>query len=89
MSRQDLAGNAICIHSVCVDPEYQGKGVAKAIMTEYIRRAKESGQQERILLICHENLVDFYKRVGLKWRAKSESNHGGYSQWQEMGLELK
>lgn len=90
ITKHNPSGDTICIHSVCIAPDYRGKGIAKSLIAEYVRRAKENGLYERALLICHKDLQVFYEKSGLQWRGKSEGiTYGNYDNWQEMGVELR
>lgn len=76
----------LVIFSVAVLPEYQKRGVASALLRDYIRRAK-SGVHEVILLLCKENLVNYYAKFGFEDKGLSASTHGG-AIWHEMRLNL-
>lgn len=81
-------GTSVCIHAVVVSSEYRGKGIALALLQEYISRlekARQAGENsyERILLICHENLRSLYEKAGFEWLGKSDVVHGP-EPWYEM-----
>lgn len=42
--------------SLCVCPEYRGQGLARELMTEYIRREKANGRS-RLYLTCLDDKV--------------------------------
>ncbi len=87
MSTHDPAGSSICIHAVCVSPEYRKRGVALGLLKEYIsrmERARQSGvSYERIVLITHENMRGLYEKAGFEWVGKSDVVHGS-EPWFEM-----
>lgn len=75
-------GKNIVIFSVAVDPVHQKKGIAKVMMKEFIEVSKKLGK-EKILLLCKENLMGMYERMGYKKIGISASTHGG-AVWYEM-----
>ncbi|KAI0090668.1 acyl-CoA N-acyltransferase [Irpex rosettiformis] len=82
------SGTSVCIHAVVVSPEYRKKGIALALLKEYITRLEKDHQAgantyNRILLICHENLRGLYEKAGFEWLGKSDVVHGP-EPWYEM-----
>lgn len=91
----------MCIHSVAVVPLMRRKGVAGALLREYVRRLSapnpnprgkdaSSGVKvgiERFLLISHEELRGLYEGAGFEWIGKSAVQHGARD-WFEMRLEV-
>jgi len=67
---------------VAVDPIFQNKGFAKVMMKNFIEISKKINK-EKILLLCKENLVEMYKKMGYKKVGVSASTHGG-AVWYEM-----
>jgi hypothetical protein len=92
MAEHDPKGTSVCIHALVVSEDNRRKGIAMALMKEYIHRLRKDPKTgetvvQRILLICHENLIPFYKRAGLELKGKSSVIHGP-DPWFEMGIEL-
>ncbi|KAG6831547.1 hypothetical protein H0H92_009466 [Tricholoma furcatifolium] len=88
MSTHVPSASSVCIHSVCVDTTHRHKGIASALMEEYISRLRSSPEAyERILLISHEPLRPFYERLGFEWLGLSSVVHGP-DPWYEMRLNL-
>lgn len=88
---KELVGHAaeapnVVIMSVVVDPAHQGKGYAKRLMTEFVQRMQAMGKQT-IHLMCKEQHVPLYKRMGYTYVRPSPSEHGGMA-WHEMVLTL-
>ena len=79
-------GKNIVIFSVAILPEFQGQGISKPLLKKFINTSKEM-KKKKILLICKENLVRYYKKFGFIYIGKSKSNHGGF-EWHEMYLPL-
>lgn len=82
----DANGKNLVIFSVAVLPDYQKKGIASALLRDYIQKAKSSSHQA-IHLICKENLITYYAKFGFEDRGLSASTHGG-AIWHEMCLGL-
>lgn len=76
----------VVIMSVVVDPTYQGKGYSKALMTAFVQRMRDMGKQT-IHLMCKEQHVALYERMGYQYVQPSPSDHGGMA-WHEMVMAL-
>jgi len=85
------SGPSVCIHSVCVAQEYRRKGVALALLKEYLSRLgkmETSGiRPERALVIAHEELTGLYEKSGFELVGKSSVVHGSRP-WYELRKEL-
>ncbi len=83
---------SVCIHSVCVSKALRHRGVALALLREYVNRLEKSinendAKYERILLLTHEELRTFYEKAGFVWLGPSNVNHGSRA-WFEMRRDL-
>ncbi|EPQ31842.1 uncharacterized protein PFL1_00041 [Pseudozyma flocculosa PF-1] len=101
MSTHDSSADAhmVCIHSVCVSPDYQRKGLATRMLENYISRLKraEDGKgpegakgkrgYETLALLAHEELTELYIKVGFKVQCVSHIQYGS-GQWLEMRRSL-
>jgi ribosomal protein S18 acetylase RimI-like enzyme len=70
-------GNERCILlSIAVDPEYQGKGVAKKLNDLFLEEAKIKGKKEVTLSVRASNAraIAFYKKMGWKIFEKEGSS---------------
>ncbi|WP_170791783.1 GNAT family N-acetyltransferase [Ruegeria lacuscaerulensis] len=88
---KELAGHDpdapnVVIMSVVVDPEHQGKGLSRALMTEFVGRMRKMGKSA-IYLMCKEHHVPLYQRFGYNYLRPSTSDHGGMT-WHEMSMEI-
>lgn len=71
-------GDNIAIHSVAISPEYQGKRVGRALVRAYLEHlGRGSFGANKVVLIAHDYLVNFYESVGFKNQGKSQSNFAG------------
>ncbi|MBI6657854.1 GNAT family N-acetyltransferase [Pseudomonas carnis] len=77
----------VVIMSVVVDPAHQGKGYAKKLMTAFVQRMGTLGKQT-IHLMCKQQHVPLYTRMGYTYVRPSPSDHGGMA-WHEMVMALK
>ncbi|KAF8530060.1 acyl-CoA N-acyltransferase [Hysterangium stoloniferum] len=92
MHEHDPYGPSVCVHGIAVAEPYRRKGLGATLLTEYADRLRAdpfvgSTKTERILLICHEQLIDFYRRSGFTLVGSSPVTHGP-DPWFEMFLEL-
>lgn len=82
------AGRTICVHSLAVLPEYQGKGLGKTLMKAYIQRMESHGVADRVALIAHEGLIKYYEGFGYVNKGKSAVKFGGGG-WYDLVKDLK
>lgn len=82
----DPAGPQVVIMSVVVHPDYQGQGLAKRLMAEFIERMRGL-KKTHIHLMCKERHVPLYAGFGFAYIKPSDSDHGGMA-WHEMVLAL-
>ena len=82
----DPAAPNVVIMSVVIDPAFQGRGHASAMMRTFVGRMREAAKAT-IHLMCKERHVALYERQGYRYVQPSPSDHGGMS-WHEMVMEL-
>jgi len=74
---------AIAVHSVAILPEYQGRGLGIVIRKAYTQRMETAGIGDRIALLAHDHLVNFYRKSNYQDRGRSEAKFGGGG-WNDM-----
>ncbi|KAL8280586.1 hypothetical protein RQP46_006909 [Phenoliferia psychrophenolica] len=77
----------VAIHSVCVDALYRRKGVALALLTEYLVRLRQQPNLKGARLITHHNLIPLYTQAGFKLVGESQVVHGA-EKWFEMKVDF-
>lgn len=82
----DSNGQHVVVFSVVVHRDYQRRGLAGMLLTDFIFRIKKM-QKKSIHLICRDHLINFYKKFGFNYIRKSDSTHGGLV-WHEMVFSL-
>ncbi|KAF5094985.1 hypothetical protein D0Z00_003314 [Geotrichum galactomycetum] len=70
-------GRTIAIHSVVVDPDYQGQAIGTTLLNDYIQRMSTLKHADRFALLAHERLIPFYERVGFESKGVSECKFSG------------
>lgn len=80
-------GGTIAIHSLAVLEEHQGKQVGSTLMKSYIHRIREAQIADRIAIIAHDHLVEFYQSFGFEDRGESKCQFGGGG-WRDLILEF-
>lgn len=70
-------GRTIAIHSVVIDPEYQGQSVGTTLLNDYIQRMSTLKHADRFSLLAHDRLIPFYERVGFESKGLSECKFSG------------
>ncbi|KZV67098.1 acyl-CoA N-acyltransferase [Peniophora sp. CONT] len=83
MSTHEPGGRSACIHAVCVRGDHKRKGIASALLKEYLARLAATNAVDRALLITHEELRPFYEGTGFQWIGPSAVQHGSRP-WFEM-----
>ncbi|MFH1786818.1 MAG: GNAT family N-acetyltransferase [archaeon] len=80
-------GKNVVVFTVAVLPEFRGLGVSRRLVERFVEISKGLGK-EKVLLICKENMVDYYRKLGFVYTGKSASTHGG-AEWHEMGMSFE
>ncbi|EAT78974.2 hypothetical protein SNOG_13527 [Parastagonospora nodorum SN15] len=81
-------GETVCIHSLCVHPDFQGQGFGQVLLRSYVQRIKDAGVAKRVALICREKYVKFYAKSGFIEVGPSKCQYGGGG-WIDMVIELE
>ncbi|KAJ2712890.1 hypothetical protein H4R19_002525 [Coemansia spiralis] len=97
MSTHDPAGSTVCIHSVCVSPAWQRKGVASMLLREYTTSMRNYNSRlaatgsaprlARLAMLSREHLLPLYERAGYTTLGRSSVVHGAES-WYDCILDL-
>lgn len=87
MKRHDPDGSSVCVHAVVVASQYQRRGIASALLKEYIVRLQNDALIKRLLLICHEDMRALYEKAGFEYVGLSPVVHGALP-WHEMRVTL-
>lgn len=82
----DAGGRNMVVFSLAVLPDYQRQGIAAALMERFVERSRALGK-DSILLLCKEQLIRYYEKLGFRYVAQSRSSHGGAA-WHEMVYDL-
>ena len=82
----DPDGGNIVIFSLSVHPAYRKLGIGGRLLNRFIDQARDLGKS-KVMLLCKEDLVNYYARHGFGDAGVSTSSHGG-AVWHEMVLDL-
>ena len=85
-SLHEKDGPVVMLLGLDVRPEYRRQGLARAIMTGYEERERRRGRR-CLVLTCHDEKVDMYRRMGFSDLGMSGSIWGGVA-WHEMECRL-
>lgn len=77
-------GRNIMLLGLDVLPEYQGRGLGRELVFQYLRREREKSRKE-IFLTCLQPKVKMYKKFGFVDRGIANSKWGG-EEWHEMSV---
>lgn len=84
ISRHEPQGTTICLHSVCVLPQYQRRGLGLQLLRAYLDHIDACvGNVKVLLLLTHEPLISFYDKAGFRLVGPSMVHHGSQP-WFEM-----
>jgi GNAT superfamily N-acetyltransferase len=81
-------GETVCIHSLCVHPDFEGQGFGKILLKSYVQRIKDAGVAKRVALICRDRYVGFYEKAGFAKVGPSACQYGG-GNWVDMVMEFE
>eukprot|EP00929_Paragymnodinium_shiwhaense_P009822 TRINITY_DN114188_c0_g1_i1.p1 TRINITY_DN114188_c0_g1~~TRINITY_DN114188_c0_g1_i1.p1 ORF type:complete len:490 (-),score=103.17 TRINITY_DN114188_c0_g1_i1:78-1547(-) len=90
MSTHVPGGETICIHSVCVDSSYRRRGLAKAMVIQYVDAVAADPRckaGKKMALLAHAPLLGLYAQCGFTFIGPSKVEHGG-DLWYDMTLDL-
>ena len=76
-------GRTIALHSLGVLPTYQRIGLGRTIMKSYIQRLETAGVADRIALLAHGHLIEYYGTLGFVNKGESAAQFGGGG-WNDM-----
>ena len=82
----DPSAPNVVIMSVVVSPEHQGKGFSTLLMRRFVEQMQRLGKKT-IHLMCKEQHVALYAKLGYQYVQPSPSDHGGMS-WHEMVMDI-
>ncbi|WP_038493104.1 GNAT family N-acetyltransferase [Collimonas arenae] len=83
----DPDGPHVVIMSVVVHPDFQGRGIARQLMNDFIARMRAL-HKSSIHLMCKDRHISLYESLGFIYIKASESDHGGMA-WHEMAMQLQ
>lgn len=75
-------GENVMICSVSVLPQYRGQGIARQMMSKFLKMQRKQGKKKAILT-CVPEKVSMYEKFGFTDNGMSESSWGG-EVWHEM-----
>jgi GNAT superfamily N-acetyltransferase len=84
----DEEGDTICLHSLAVHPDFQGRGLGRILLLGWCQRMRDSGSAKRIALICRERFIPFYEKHGFAVAGPSACQYGG-GNWHDMVLDFE
>ncbi|KAF2637506.1 acetyltransferase [Massarina eburnea CBS 473.64] len=84
----DEEGETVCLHSLCVHPDFHQRGLGGVLLRGWSQRIRDSGMAKRIALICRERLVGWYEKNGFKKVGPSKCQYGG-GDWVDMVMDFE
>lgn len=79
-------GKNIMLLGLDVLPEYRGRGLAREIVTQYIRREREN-YRRMLILTCLQSKIEMYKKMGFRDDGIANSTWGG-EEWHQMSCAI-
>jgi predicted PhzF superfamily epimerase YddE/YHI9/ribosomal protein S18 acetylase RimI-like enzyme len=83
-------GSLLAIHSVVVQQKYRKRGIATAMLKEYVEDVQKNndGTIEKMVLLAKKDLLAFYVECGFQVKQLSSIVHGS-EQWYDLELDLE
>lgn len=85
-SLHNAVGKNVMLLGLDVLPEYRGQGLAREIVSRYLKRENERNRKT-VILTCLESKIKMYEKMGFQNNGLANSSWGG-EQWYEMRYEL-
>ena len=63
------------VFSLAVHPDHRGRGIAGMLMEKLIDSAEQK-EKQKILLLCRDSLIDFYKSLGFSYSGPASARLG-------------
>lgn len=77
----------IGVHSVVIDPEWQGKNLGTLLLHDYIQKLSNQDLGDKVVIIAHDKLIPFYEKIGFTNLGKSECKFAGET-WYDLSIDL-
>ena len=58
----DGLGRTLALHSVCILPQFQNKGLGRILLKSYLQRMEGAGIADHAAIIAHPKLTEWYVR---------------------------
>lgn len=82
----ELSSN-IGIHSLIIHSDYKKLGLGTLILKDYIQKLNQQEIGDKIIIIAHQLLIPFYKRIGFVDQGESDCKYAGET-WNDLVLPL-
>ena len=88
MFKHNPAGTLLCIHSVVIDHRFRRRGLATAMLRQYLEHIRTNQPAVRqVRLLCKPHTKELYERCGFTSLGPSSVVHGADT-WFELVLQL-
>lgn len=77
----------IGIHSLVIDPEWQGKNLGTLIMHDYIQKLSNQDLGDKVALLAKDKLVQFYEKIGFTNLGESQCKFANTT-WNDLSMDL-
>ena len=79
-------GQNLVVFALAILPDFRNQGIARKLMSKFVDEARAC-KRKNILLLCKQELILYYQKLGFEHMGISSSQHGG-AEWHQMRLRL-
>lgn len=77
----------IGVHSVVIHPDWRRQFLATLILHDYIQKLSNQDMGDKIIIIAHQDLIEFYEKIGFEKLGESKCKFANQT-WYDLSIAL-